>query len=255
MKIKRTLELKTKIKNIQLGDVISFKLSDGEKVEARAVKECPSGRMLMLFENCLNETHCMNENGSTEGGWEQSDLRAWLNSEILGRFPEKIRKHMVADYSGDYLRCLDHAEVFGETYDGEDASAAQLPALKDRKNRIASQGNIDDYAAWWLRDVVSASTFAVVGYYGSAGCSGASNAGIGVRPAFYLDIFNPSGSSRLDEDRKIIMGYGKDNAIALYETLEEDENGKPTKIKEVKQCQLKSTALKCGQNISNNQTT
>ena len=102
---------------------------------------------------------------------------------------------------------------------------------------------------------MSASSFALVSYFGIANYGGASTAYIGVRPAFYLDIFNPSGSSRLDEDRKIIMGYGKDNAIALYETLEEDENGKPTKIKEVKQCQLKSTALKCGQNISNNQTT
>ena len=240
MKIKRTLELKTKIKNIQLGDIISFKLSDGEKVEARAVKECPSGRMLMLFENCLNETHCMNENGSTEGGWEQSDLRAWLNSEILGRFPEKIRKRMVADYSGDYLRCLDHAEVFGETYDGEDVSAAQLPTLKDRKNRIASQGNADDYAGWWLRDVVSASSFAYVTYNGFAGFASASAANIGVRPAFYLDIFNPSGSSRPVEETKTIFGYKSDGrgnyTYAVYKILEEDENGEPTKIKEVTQC-------------------
>ena len=241
MKIKRTLELKTKIKNIQLGDIISFKLSDGEKVEARAVKECPPGRMLMLFENCLNETHCMNEDGSANGGWEQSDMRTWLNSEILDRFPEKIRKRMVKDYNDDYLHLLSLIEVFGEDeYSHTEDKEHQIDALKDRKNRIASQGNVDDYANWWLRDVVSASNFAIVHAYGYAYYGSASNARSGVRPAFYLEIFNPSGSSRPVEERKTIFGYKSDGrgnyTYAAYKILEEDENGEPTKIKEITQC-------------------
>lgn len=200
MKIRRTFETKVGIKDLKVGDIIKFKLTDGEKVEARAVKEYPGNNMLMLFENCLDETHCMNKNGSTDGGWEQSDMRIWLNTDIINKFPDKIKKHMVPDYSGDYLHLLTLCEVFGENeFTGKKDKKHQIEALKDRKNRIASQGNKDDYASWWLRDVVSASNFAHVNNYGCAYYINASNANVGVRPAFYLSIPNPSGSFRREE--------------------------------------------------------
>ena len=49
-----------------------------------------------------------------------------------------------------------------------------------------NSGHITNRAGWWLRDVVSASNFALVGSNGGALSSGASNAGIGVRPAFAI---------------------------------------------------------------------
>ena len=55
---------------------------------------------------------------------------------------------------------------------------AQLPLFALDHSAICNRAN------WWLRDVASASSFANVNYHGNCNCNGASNAGIGVRPAF-----------------------------------------------------------------------
>ena len=49
-----------------------------------------------------------------------------------------------------------------------------------------NSGHITNRASWWLRDVVSASHFALVNNSGHAGCPGAGSAAIGVRPAFAI---------------------------------------------------------------------
>ena len=51
MEVKRTI--KTYVKSFELGDVISFKLKDGEKVQAKAVKQTDEG-MLFITVDCLN---------------------------------------------------------------------------------------------------------------------------------------------------------------------------------------------------------
>ena len=59
-------------------------------------------------------------------------------------------------------------------------SKTQLPLFALDPSKITNR------AAWWLRDVVSASRFAHVYLHGYAGCTGASAASIGVRPAFAI---------------------------------------------------------------------
>ena len=202
MKIKRTYTIKQKLSQIVLDDVICFKLKDGEKCEARAVK-LEDGKMLMVFEDCLRKEYPMNKTDTTEGGYETSYLRRVLNTEILERFPDKIRKHMKPFENGDYLRLLSEKEVFGENVYGQDddTDTKQLPAMKVRKNRIASQGLNGGYEWYWLRDVVSASYFALVANGGRANYANASYAHIGVRPAFQIShIEDLSGSSRQDEE-------------------------------------------------------
>ena len=54
----------------------------------------------------------------------------------------------------------------------------QLPLFALNHHHICNR------ASWWLRDVVSATYFANVGYTGNANCIGASYGNIGVRPAF-----------------------------------------------------------------------
>ena len=187
MKIKRTYIMKSKLDRIVIDDVICFKLKDGEKCEARAVK-LEDGKMLMVFEDCLRKEYPMNKTDTTEGGYETSYLRQALNTEILARFPEKVRKHMIPFENGDYLRLLSEKEVFGKNVYAEDdgTDTKQLPTMKLRKNRIASQGLNGDYEWYWLRDVVSASNFANVSSGGDANCNNASNAAVGVRPAFAI---------------------------------------------------------------------
>ena len=95
MEVKRTI--KTYVKSFELGDIIKFKLKDGEKVQAKAVKKTDEG-MLFLTVDCLKAEYQMFKGtdamGNAEINYFNSDLRHALNDEILERFPEEIRSRM-----------------------------------------------------------------------------------------------------------------------------------------------------------------
>ena len=57
---------------------------------------------------------------------------------------------------------------------------SQLPLFALDRSKICNRAN------WWLRDVVSSAGFASVGNGGDCNNGRASNAGIGVRPAFAI---------------------------------------------------------------------
>ena len=129
MEVKRTI--KTDVESFEMGDVISFKLKDGEKVQAKAVKKTDEG-MLFITVDCLKDEYQMFKNTdgmkSMEINYFSSDLRHALNGEILDRFPEEIRSRMVGMKIGnsdsvDLLRIPTEREIFGENYYGtEDCS-------------------------------------------------------------------------------------------------------------------------------------
>ena len=172
MEVKRTI--KTDVESFELGDVISFKLKDGEKIQAKAVKKTDEG-MLFLTVDCLKDEYQMFECpvGSMEINYFNSDLRHALNSEILDRFPDEIRSRMVGMRIGntdsfDLLRIPTEKEIFGENHYGEDEAntVAQFKGMKNRRNRIAFQGSKTSIWEWyWLQNRVedSAYDFARVG--------------------------------------------------------------------------------------------
>lgn len=166
------------VEAFRIGDVINFTLTTGEEVEAMAMREEKDG-MLFVTADCLEEERSMNEENITKGGYEKSALRKVLNSEIYDTFPEDIKEKMVPFANGDFLRLLTEDEVFGDE---------RLEPMNNRRNRIADRGAGSDEAEWWwLQDVYSAASFALVSYSGSALCSAASRA-FGVRPAFKINI-------------------------------------------------------------------
>ena len=176
MKVYRKVRMKTN--HIEVGDQIKIKLKGYGTFTATAQKADITGKeycVLFLFDNCIDR-HCMNETDTTEGGYEESDMNKYLNTEILDAFPDKIRDLMEPfDVKHTYLRLLSESEVFGD-----DA----LPLMQDVKNRVCS--DTDGFrAAWWLRDVANSTRFAFVYSYGTAGGSNAS-CSYGVRPAFML---------------------------------------------------------------------
>ena len=196
MEVKRTIKHKREI--FELGDVISFKLKDGEKVHAKAVKQTDEG-MLFLTVDCLKDDYQMFNNSdgikSMEINYFNSDLRQALNEEILDRFPDEIRSRMVGMRIGDndsldLLRIPTEREIFGENPYGKDESdtVVQFKGMKNLRNRIAFQGSkTGTWECYWLQNRVedTASYFARVGnsggaYYGSARSSN------GVRPVFLL---------------------------------------------------------------------
>ena len=196
MEVKRTI--KTYVKSFELGDVISFKLKDGEKVQAKAVEQTDEG-MLFLTVDCLKDEYPMFNDpynmGSMGINYFNSDLRHALNGEILERFPDEIRSRMVGMRIGntdtfDLLRIPTEKEIFGENPWGieESDTVEQFKCMENRRNRIVFQGfDTGTWGWYWLQNHVvdSASYFAMVNNIGSANFRIASDA-YGVRPVFIL---------------------------------------------------------------------
>ena len=195
MKVKRTI--KTDVESFEMGDVISFKLKDGEKVQAKAVKKTDEG-MLFITVDCLKDEYQMFKNirgvGSMDINYFNSDLRHALNSEILDRFPDKIRSRMVGmriacTDTFDLLRIPTEREIFGENHYSKDESdtVVQFKGMKKRRNRIALKGKNGTWGWYWLQNRVedTSSHFDRVDYSGRADYSSASYSE-GVRPVFLL---------------------------------------------------------------------
>lgn len=194
MEVIRKITVDTEL--FELGDVISFDLTTGEKVQAMAVRETPTGMLFMTVDCFKNEQKMFENLNRAEGvDYEHSDLRKKLNGEILESFPEEIRERMVGMRVGqtncfDMLRIPTEREIFGENPYGVDEpkSARRFYGMEERRNRIAWQGSKTGEFEWyWLQNKVedSASYFAFVNNSGYAYYFDASNS-IGVRPVFLL---------------------------------------------------------------------
>lgn len=191
MEINRTMTVDTEM--FEVGDVLAFSLTDGEKVQAMAVKETPAG-MLFVLVDCLNKEYPMFEDidrvDEDDVSYMTSDLRNALNGEILARFPEEIKSRMVAvNPEGDMLRIPSEREIFGKNEYGinEDKTVTQWKPMELRRNRIAFQGDNGAWEWYWLmnRHKRYASNFASVTSNGDAD-SNVASASYGVRPVFLL---------------------------------------------------------------------
>jgi len=194
MKVKRTIE--TEVESFELGDVITFKLKDDEKVQAKAVQKTDEG-MLFLTVDCLKDKYQMFKYkvGAMEINYFNSDLRHALNGEILDRFPEEIRSRMVGMRIGntdtfDLLRIPTEKEIFGENPWGmkESDTVEQFKGMKNCRNRIAYQGSKTGTWEWyWLQNRVEgiASYFTSVTATGNANHNSVSDS-CGIRPVFLL---------------------------------------------------------------------
>ena len=94
---------------------------------------------------------------------------AWCDSEV-----ELMNEQMV--YGGAIFMPIANGSTVFTNYRVE---KSQLPLFAHEPSRICNR------ATWWLRDVVSASTFAGVATGGNASCGNASHS-LGVRPAFAI---------------------------------------------------------------------
>lgn len=191
MLVKRTMKVDVEL--FEVGDIIKFKLTDGEKVQAMAVKQTPEG-MLFVLVDCLAKEYPMfndiDDMDEADISYATSDLRKALNGEILDRFPKEIKDHMVAvNAEGDMLRIPTECEIFGENVYGQEESklTKRWKPMKKKRNRIAFQGKEGAWEWYWLmnRHKDYASGFAFVNSNGNAYYSGASNS-YGVRPVFLL---------------------------------------------------------------------
>lgn len=180
MEIKRMREIKgDEFDGYKIGDIISFNLGD-EEVEAMAMHKVEGGMVFALVD-CLSEAK-----PRKKGGF---DLNEWLNTELLEEFEGLLRKDMIPFEDGSMVRLMSEKEVFGENYwAAENEEGEQYEGMKLRRNRICGYGKNGcegQYAAWWLRSVLSGTAFCLVGSGGHATSYDAS-ASYGVRPAFVI---------------------------------------------------------------------
>lgn len=190
MKVKRNMAVE--VEQFEVGDIIKFKLNDGEKVQAMAVKQTDKG-MLFVLMDCLAKEYpmfnSMEDMTDDYFTYENSDLRKALNGEILSRFPEEIRSRMVTLDNGDMLRIPTEREIFGENIYGQEEpdTVKRWKPMKKKRNRIAFQGKEGAWEWYWLmnRHKEYASYFAGVTGSGDADYSYASDPD-GVRPVFLL---------------------------------------------------------------------
>jgi len=192
MEVKRKMTVDTEM--FELGDIISFKLTTGEKVQARAVKETPDG-MLFVTVDCLKDEQPMFKNTDDmedeDFSYDNSDLRKVLNGAILASFPAEIRDRMKVVYGdSDLLRIPSEKEIFGTNeYGQEEGKVKQFKGMKNRRNRIAWQGSKTGTFEWyWLmnRHKEYASGSASVSSGGGSAHSALASASLGVRPVFLL---------------------------------------------------------------------
>lgn len=183
-------KVKMEIKNYEVGDQITVKLKDLGKFTATAQRVYEDGKTLFLFDNCVAE-HEMNENGSNAGGFYESDLCKWMNTELVKSFPTKLIDRMI--YTDEEHECLlripTRKEMFGiDKYNQnyEPDLSEQFELMKDRKNRVCSLPD-NEYAWYWLMNahLRSSSGFANVTGSGRA-ANDAASASYGVRPAFLI---------------------------------------------------------------------
>lgn len=186
MLITRAVEYNTDV--FEIGDIIRFNLTNGEYVEAMAMKKDADGTIFLLID-CLAHEEPMNNECSNRGGYEGSDLRSKLNGMILDSFPAEIREQMVAFPNGDFLRLPTEREIFGcNTYgEDEESNVEQWKPMELRRNRIAFQGHNGAWEWYWLQNKRknSSADFVCVNFNGVA-CYDDAACANGVRPAFKI---------------------------------------------------------------------
>lgn len=142
-------------------------------------------KILFLFDDYVAKRP-MNENGINAGGYDESDLKKWIDTKLYKMFPEALRKRM----SGLTIPTVGEICGWSDEWDRthfERDNYAQLPLMKQRRNRVAYYKT--DCAWGWLRNATkkefSSALFALVGYFGTTYYNTALNSN-GVRPEFWL---------------------------------------------------------------------
>lgn len=145
--------------NITTGAYVGSKMyTEGLEQAKTTIKAAFSGHVLSKRIYLSNAT----ANGKASAG-------AWCDSEV-----DLMCEHMV--YGNGMFSPVSDGTTVPNNYRVE---KSQLPLFQHEPSRICNR------ATWWLRDVISASLFAFVGYGGRAYCRTASYS-LGVRPAFCI---------------------------------------------------------------------
>ena len=177
---------------------------------------CTTHHVVIVPDTCLYNAQMHN---TSSGGWEigaaNTTAGGYVGSDMYKSNLEQAKTTIKSAFSGHVLKhriyltnavangrasggawCDSEVDlmceqmvygsgIFSPVSDGSNVPAnyrvekSQLPLFQHEPSRICNR------ATWWLRDVITASVFAVVNAAGYADCYNASNS-FGVRPAFCI---------------------------------------------------------------------
>ena len=177
---------------------------------------CTTHHVVIVPDTCLYNAQMHN---TSSGGWESGAANTtaggYVGSDMYKSNLEQAKTTIKSAFSGHVLKhriyltnavangrasggawCDSEVDlmceqmvygsgIFSPVSDGSNVPAnyrvekSQLPLFQHEPSRICNR------ATWWLRDVITASYFALIGNGGYAHCSYASNS-LGVRPAFCI---------------------------------------------------------------------
>lgn len=177
---------------------------------------CTTHHVVIVPDTCLYNAQMHNtSSGGYEGGAANTTTGGYVGSDMYKSNLEQAKTTIKSAFSGHVLKhriyltnavangrasggawCDSEVDlmceqmvygsgIFSPVSDGSNVPAnyrvekSQLPLFQHEPSRICNR------ATWWLRDVITASSFAIVYYNGLADYSSASNS-VGVRPAFCI---------------------------------------------------------------------
>lgn len=177
---------------------------------------CTTHHVVIVPDTCLYNAQMHNtSSGGYEGGAANTTAGGYVGSDMYKSNLEQAKTTIKSAFSGHVLKhkiyltnavangrasggawCDSEVDlmceqmvygsgIFSPVSDGSNVPAnyrvekSQLPLFQHEPSRICNR------ATWWLRDVITASNFAVVSDYGFAAYYYASNS-LGVRPAFCI---------------------------------------------------------------------
>lgn len=149
------------------------------------VQKVTNDKVLFIFDDYVAKRP-MNEDGGNAGGYSQSDLKKWIDTELYNMFPAVLKHRM----TGLSIPTLGEICGWADKWDRDHIEAdgdEQLPLMKQRRNRVAYYKNDCEWG--WLRNTTkkefSSAACAFVDDCGYAVYITAS-ASAGVRPRFWL---------------------------------------------------------------------
>ena len=184
---------------LQSGDNIPVTLKNGEEVSLDVGKD-ESGKIYFVIHNCLKERKPMNRKWTNKGGWEESDMRRYLNEEAIELLPDELREiikptKIVQVWDGkrreteDKLFLLSRTQAFGkhENYKAIEPNDSQIDIFRSPRERVKESEEYRIPARWWLRSPSpgSSDSFCGVVTDGTVNNYYASNS-LGVAPAFCI---------------------------------------------------------------------
>ena len=189
------------VEKVKIGDQITIQLAEFGEFTATVQKITDRGPLFMFDQYVISRP--MNLTSTNEGGFEQSDLRKWMNEELLPLFPESLRGKIENLTIPTYGQMFGHNNLYSGLVEPDDTD--RFPLMTKRINRVTDFNNdnwsnfLKRFEPGWLQNRMlpelpgliqypsknTKSHFAAVTNTGEASSLDASTAA-GVRPVFLL---------------------------------------------------------------------